>query len=227
MIKRYIFVIFLFFGLSLFFQVTSTGQVINKDSALCHLDTLVEKYEMEGLNFYEVAKYDSAIKRFNKASNLLDSLLKIKKRRSDFIANIVTECNIGICYSKIKDFYKTFKYLPSGNFIEPITWMELNPKYDSYNEKITIETSKLLAFIQNTYGDCYLNKGDIYAALNWYGPAKGNLKEIKFPNSGILTYRYAIRSYSYYSVNITLGDFYKTIGDTSHANLYYRKSIGK
>jgi len=220
-----LFILF-YFNVYSFSQIVTKSKTLNNDIAKNHLDSLVEKYETEGLKFYNIAKYDSAIKRFDMSGIILDSLLKTNGQRSDFIDNTITKCNIGLCYCMMKNFHKGFNNLPD-EMIHADVWMELNPKQVSFNEDLGRINNRLTAFIQDTYGDCKLMMGQINRALEYYNVAHSNLKESTFPDSGILKFHYAIKSYTYYSIYTELGDYYTKRGDTANANLYYRKSIRK
>lgn len=199
-----LFLIMLLFSSAFFAQ----NKAINKDTGVNHLDTLVAKFETEGLGFYSKTKYDSAIKRFSLAVRLIDSLIKTRNAMNDRIMLFVTNTNIGLCYCKEKKFHDVSKYF--DNMVE-------------YSLGAQLIATRLKAFIQCTEGDAYIlmhqdenAKGEFVVAIN-------NLDEIKFSPYGVVHFKYALKDYAYSDLCQTVGDMFKAKGETLTAQKYYAK----
>ena len=200
--------------LLLSFSLASLAQnkAIGKDTGVNHLDTLVAKFETDGLGFYSKAKYDSAIKRFTIALKYIDSLIKTRNAMNDRITLFVTNTSIGMCYCKKKKFHDVFKYF--DNMVE-------------YSLGAQLIATRLKAFIQCMEGDAYVLMNQNENAKMDYGIALKNLDEIKFSPYGVVHFKYAIKDYAYSGLCQTVGDMFKAKGDTLTAQKYYAKIMRK
>ncbi len=202
--------------LLLSFSLASFAQnkALNKDSGANHLDTLVEKYEILGLGFYNNGKFDSAIKQFIMAVKFIDSLIKIRTKNQDKVDLFITRCDIGLCYCEVKSFNKGFKYFDqSGAQPNVLLGRMVSLKALSYDQCMEADASMLMKRAS--------------AALGCYQVALDNLDALKFSPTGIIHYRYGVKDYGYSDICQTIGDMYKATSDTLTAKKYYDKIAGK
>jgi tetratricopeptide (TPR) repeat protein len=184
---------------------------VSKDSSSKYFDSLISKYEAEGLNFYKKGIFVTAILRYEKAYSLIDSLFKSRNKFSDEIDLYVTDCNIALCYDKRRLFPKAFKHLD-----EDALWKQPSPK-EQFRQIC------LLAYLQFVMADTYVQMRQKDKAMEYYGVGIGNLEQIHYSPKGTLRYKYGIKEYSFSSVCRTMGDMHKAVGDTVLANKYYSK----
>ncbi len=199
--------------LLLFFSLLSFAQ--NKGSGKEPVDSLVSRYEAEGMDFYNKANYDTAIARYMKASALLDSVYKKGNKFSDEIDLYITNCNIGLCYGQKKNSFKAFRQINEAFLLS----QQMPQEFQRYHS--------LLAFVQFTIADIYIQIKQNAKAEDYYGTGIGNLNAILFSPYGVLHYKYALKDYSYQKICQNLGDMYKATGDTLRAKKYYDKAAGK
>jgi len=201
------------FILPLFFSLVSFAQ--NKGTAKETIDSLISRCEAKGLDFYNKANYDTAIKYYGKASAILDSIYKKSPVFSNEIDLYVTNCNIGLCYGMKKNSFKAFKQIDEAALLA----QQMPEEFKRYHS--------LLALVQFTIADIYMQMKQNAKAEDYYGTGIGNLNAILFSPFGVLHFKYAIKDYSYPAVCQNLGDMYKATGDTLHAKKYYDKVQGK
>jgi tetratricopeptide (TPR) repeat protein len=205
-------IVFLYFILSLFSLFSSAQTTdLSKDSSSKYFDSLVSKYEAEGLSFYKKGIYGTAVLRYEKAYSLIDSLYKSRNKFSDEIDLYVTDCNIAVCYDKRKLFPKAFKHLD-----EDALWKQPSPK-EQFRQIC------LLAYLQFVMADTYVQMRQKEKAMEYYGVGIGNLEQIHYSPKGTLHYKFGIKEYSFSSVCRTMGDMHSATGDTVLANKYYHK----
>lgn len=187
---------------------------LSKDTGANHLDTLVEKYETQGLVSFNIAKYDSAIRQFTLAIKFIDSLIKVRTKNQDKVDLFITKCDIGLCYCEMKNFYKGLKYFDQSGAQPNILLGRM-------------VSLKALSYDQCMEGDAYLLMKRTSKALSCYQAAVDNLDELKFLPAGVLHYPYGVKDYRYSDICQTIGDMYKTNGDTVTAKKYYVKTAKK
>ena len=217
--RKILLVFLLFLSFTVFAQ---SKKPIHKDTSRRSIDSVIAKYEAEGLKYYKDSMYYAAIYQYTVASNLLDSLFNAKHRFLDARDYTITMCNIATCHYKMNCFSHAQKFL--GDVEEK--WIGDGPfDYHKYGWKTQIDGPRLYAYTGFCFGDYHLAMRQFsYALGSFCGCISELYKTGQFPRNGILTYPYAINSYSYKIAYAELGDYLKTHGDTANATIYYRKS---
>jgi tetratricopeptide (TPR) repeat protein len=196
-----------------------------KDTSRRCIDSIITKYEAEGLKLYTDSMYNTAIDKYTTVSRLIDSLFKAKHQFSDAEGYTVTMCNIATCYYKMSCFKQALNVLSSADD----KW-EQNGEYSNYTKYKW--SAKELGYLPIRM-DAYIMfcRSDIELAMHLFNDAyhqdiSGGIYTLyfngKFPYNAPLKYRYAINSYSYQTGFHALGDYLIEKGDSVNARLFYR-----
>lgn len=221
--SKYLNILFIF---SVLFKFLFAQSTLNQLSSISNKDSLISFYEKMGFLFYYSLHYDSAISNYIKAESVINYYLKKKPALSLYIDSVITMCNIGMCYSKLKKFVSVTHNLPPDHDFCTITrWRkEFRPK-DITSDKSTHDYILLLAYIQSLNGECRLEINKPSEAINAFKDAWGNLKQYNFQTSQVLTYPFALFSFTLQSAYLDLANYFLNKGDTINAKEYYEKAF--
>ena len=212
-------------------QSVNKGNALSRDTSRKHLDSLIAKYEAQGLLLYNDTMYDAAIVNYTAAGDLQYTLLK-KTHLFSYVRDYsITMCDVAICDYKMSCFNQSLNVLGdvSKKWMPEREGGDENFDYHNFHwseKDAGDEAMRIYAYKGLCMGDCDLALGqfNIAATTDFNGSLYNLYINGHFPSNAILTYPNGINSYSYRIVYTELGDYLKARGDTVNAKKYYKLS---